>query len=694
MIDASLHAGKVSTIDEMWKLIKQNDNRLRRLEDKVNEFALIRAPDIALNADTLQRMRQANFFNRLDHNYFERLLTPLVGYFIKECKDDQCIRFFSDFVLGDGHLSDEQFFNFLVRLPQLILFQGAATQEIPIKGLLNIITLGRIKQVTANVFPRYKVDLFYRTKADSMVFANVSNVAVRSNNQTHLKTIWKILIEDIDNFLEAFDILTSSPITVSDASSFMVTYQMSMGVLSQTGTAISEAARGASDTSVGIHGIAAGLIFVPFVMNAMRKLYVHYCTTTPSMLPPLLVFSDPHFYQGVAPVNNRDQIIDEILAAWEQKVTPILVGDPGCGKTSILIELARRIDRKTLPRFSKDGYKVFGGSAVSLASAGGQFGGNAHIERIFKKIAKKKEYTILLLDEIESFNHEQKLLLRTYFDASPQAVRYAVFATTHAGAIEFFKNDDGSLARRFNKITVPDFTREETISVLHQQAMSMASNFTIDPLLLQRIVDRASGKFALSRKMLCQVLRKALKQNMTYPSQEAVNKKATLLALARQVHYDSLSQDDSGCMEISKEVCKLEQELKLLEEQLKSEKLYFKNHCLLIAKRAQLKFKIFDISLAITKRLKDYLIAKGENQEQIHLDTEKQHFESNDFQSPIKDLVKEFFYYDCYLKIALADKISKLEQDHHFVSAITNDDTTDEDLMIHDLEPPKKEKDL
>ena len=75
------------------------------------------------------------------------------------------------------------------------------------------------------------------------------------------------------------------------------------------------------------------LTLIPFALNAVRKIYDKYFRDTPSTLHPLYEYSDPHFYGMANPITNRDHVIRDILTAWKHRITPILVGKSGVGKT-------------------------------------------------------------------------------------------------------------------------------------------------------------------------------------------------------------------------------------------------------------------------------------------------------------------------------------------------------------------------
>lgn len=690
---------RVESKEQLVAKIEANNKALLELNQKISHMRIFMPTLECDSRDALCKMRQAGYCQSLNKAEFQTQLTGFISCLLSEGVFASNMTNVLN-ILNSG-FDAGQFKTFLQQLSSVLLLKTAANQEAVITRCVSLIRDQRLRlaaspQFSADGFNRF---LLLRLKADALVYPILSkNLAQKSLSGEH-KSIWRICIEDLDNFLLSFDMLTDTPITNQDAASFTGTYQMSLAVLGQFGTtmatAIGAAAGGAATVAAGAAaaGIGLAVLFIPFILNAARKMYFHRIATTPSKLPPLLVFSDPDFYRGVASINNRDHILNQINAAWNDNVTPILVGDSGCGKTSILIELARRINEKTLPGFQGNGFKLFGGSAASLVSAGGQFGGNGHIDRIFKKIAQKREHTILALDEIHIFNEEQKALLRSFFDNQPNTIRYAVFATTHDGAAEFYKGDDGSLDRRFRRITVPDLTTEETESVLIHQALSMAPLLTVHHEVIGRIVRTAKGKFASSRKILCQILRKAHIRNTTYASQKAFDQKVTELELAKHEHGKRVGMGHLHSQESAERLNGLNKEMNALKNRIDDEKLVIKNHEVLLAKRTQLRFKIFELSHEIQECFQKHLHSQRIAASEITADTELLYFLAPAFTRQIEAKVQEFIYYHFVLQETLNKRLAEFEQKHGLMSTITSDFVTDDELvLVEDKSPHVAEK--
>ncbi|MCE5318139.1 MAG: ATP-binding protein [Parachlamydia sp.] len=565
------------------------------------------------------------------------------------------------------NLTDEEFQIMANRLAHFIhLMKGSEHEEV-IKRFLNLTRNIRVNEAIKIVFhtDNFNQDLLSIVQANVSAFSLLIKYTPPTGFWTEMKKICRICIEDIDNYLEAFDILTSTPITGSDAQNYFSAYQMTMLVFKETTDQILP-----SCLSIGF----------PFLFNAIRKVYIEYFQKTPSSLPPLKEFTDPNFYLSVAPVNNRNDILEKIKQCWQSKTIPILVGEPGCGKTSVLVEVARRIamNQFGLPG---NGYKAFGGSAIALTSAGGMYGGNDHIRRTLTKIVSKSEHTVLLLDEVEAFTQDQKLMLREFF-GGPKPIRYAVFATTTAGKDVFFEKDDGSSDRRFEVIHVPNFSPDETNIILQNQARSMASNFIIKEEVTTRIVKHTNGDLSKSRKLLSRVIRKAAKQNNTYPSQEALDQTESALVLAQGRHFNQIQINPIEATKTSEPLNQLEKAKLALEEKLKSEKVTVNDHARLLTKRQQLTYKIIEISQTILQIFKEDLLSKRRQLDQLSAEDASNYFRENSLQTKIAPLVKEFAYYSFWFQPYLSEKIREFEQEHNFVSEITNNFVTAADLNL------------
>ena len=152
------------------------------------------------------------------------------------------------------------------------------------------------------------------------------------------------------------------------------------------------------------------------------------------------------------------------------KNNPILVGDPGTGKTALAEGLAIRIVSNECPDFLKD-YKILSldmGSVIAGTRFRGDF--EERLKKIISDVEKIKK-VILFIDEIHTIigagsvsggSLDAANLLKPMLASGK--IR-TIGSTTHKEFKKFFENEQ-ALLRRFQKIDVPETDRDETLEIL------------------------------------------------------------------------------------------------------------------------------------------------------------------------------------------------------------------------------------
>jgi ATP-dependent Clp protease ATP-binding subunit ClpB len=176
----------------------------------------------------------------------------------------------------------------------------------------------------------------------------------------------------------------------------------------------------------------------------------------------------------IDPVIGRDEEIARIIRILSRKTknNPVLIGEPGVGKTAIVEGLAQRINRGDVPSVLRD-KKVLVldmGSVMAGASFLGDY--EARIKGITNAIAKTNGEIILFIDELHLIVGAGKTGNGGGMDVSnllkPALARgelKAIGATTLKEYREYIEKD-AALERRFQKIYVTEPTVDETISIL------------------------------------------------------------------------------------------------------------------------------------------------------------------------------------------------------------------------------------
>ena len=171
------------------------------------------------------------------------------------------------------------------------------------------------------------------------------------------------------------------------------------------------------------------------------------------------------------PAIGRDQEISDLeLILISPKKSPLLIGEAGVGKTSVVEGLAYRLQRGTVPDLLKN-KKIFKLTTTSLLSGTKYVG---EMEDRIKKLAGELEAhpdVILFIDEIhtivgagstESSNNDISNMLKPYIDRGDIKI---IGATTREEYTRFLLPDK-ALTRRFYPISVEEPDEELTLSIL------------------------------------------------------------------------------------------------------------------------------------------------------------------------------------------------------------------------------------
>ncbi|MFL6558082.1 MAG: AAA family ATPase, partial [Bacillus sp. (in: firmicutes)] len=174
----------------------------------------------------------------------------------------------------------------------------------------------------------------------------------------------------------------------------------------------------------------------------------------------------------VDPVIGRDSEIRNVIRILSRKTknNPVLIGEPGVGKTAIVEGLAQRIVRKDVPEGLKD--KTIFSLDMSSLIAGAKFRGEfeERLKAVLNEIKKSKGRILLFIDEIHTIVGAGKT--EGAMDAGnmlkPMLARgelHCIGATTLDEHRKYIEKDP-ALERRFQQVLVQEPNVEDTISIL------------------------------------------------------------------------------------------------------------------------------------------------------------------------------------------------------------------------------------
>ena len=172
------------------------------------------------------------------------------------------------------------------------------------------------------------------------------------------------------------------------------------------------------------------------------------------------------------PIIGRDEEIRDVIRILSRKTknNPVLIGEPGVGKTAIVEGLAQRIVKNDVPDNLKNKtiISLDMGSLVAGAKYRGEF--EERLKAVLKEVKKSEGQIILFIDEIHNIVGAGKA--EGSMDAGnllkPMLARGELHLIGATTLDEYRENieKDKALERRFQRVLVQEPTVEDTISIL------------------------------------------------------------------------------------------------------------------------------------------------------------------------------------------------------------------------------------
>ncbi len=285
------------------------------------------------------------------------------------------------------------------------------------------------------------------------------------------------------------------------------------------------------------------------------------------------------------PVIGRDEEIRRVLHILSRRTknNPILVGEPGVGKTAIAEGIAHRIVNGDVPENlkTKDIYALDMGALIAGAKYKGEF--EERLKAVMKEVIDSDGQIILFIDEIHTLvgagaSEGAMDAANILKPALARGELHAVGATTLSEYQKYFEKDK-ALERRFQKVMIDEPNVDDAVSILrglkeryetHHKvqikdeaiiaAVELSSRYITDRFLPDKaidLIDEAAAKLRLEMDSLPEEL-------------DEIERKIRQLEIEREAI--KREKDEAKVKTLSEQIANLQEERNELKAKWQSEK--------------------------------------------------------------------------------------------------------------------------